>query len=145
MEREMKLIEELLKHTTLDLGDKLVSQQTQQVFNEVKENIAKDGIKVADYLASLGLSEEEYKEKHIKDTAVRRLQGELILNELIKHENIEVSDDEMKTEVEKIVSKYESQDVLKRLQELYVPGNKYYEELKRRVAFRRLIDSFFTA
>lgn len=141
----MKLIEELLKHTTLDLGDKLVSQQTQQVFNEVKENIAKDGIKVADYLASLGLSEEEYKEKHIKDTAVRRLQGELILNELIKHENIEVSDDEMKTEVEKIVSKYESQDVLKRLQELYVPGNKYYEELKRRVAFRRLIDSFFTA
>lgn len=145
MEREMKLIEELLKHTSLDLGDKLVAQQTEQVFAEVKENIWKDGVKVSDYLESLGLSEKEYKEKHIKETAIKRLQGELILNELMKQEKIEVSDDEMKTEVEKIMSKYESEDVLKRLEELYVPGNKYYEELRRRVAYRRLIDSFFTA
>jgi hypothetical protein len=42
------------------------------------------------------------------------------------------------------MSKYQSQDVLKRLEELYIPGTKYYEELKRRVAYKRLIDSFFT-
>lgn len=144
MERETKLIEELLKHTTLDIGDQLLAQQTEQVFNEVKENISKDGVKVEDYLASLGLSEDEYKTQHIQSTAMKRLQGEIILNELMIKEKIEVSDKQMETEVASMMSKFESEDVLKRLTELYVPGNKYYEELRRRVAYRRLIDSFFT-
>lgn len=143
MEREMKLIDELLKVSTLEIGEKLLSQQTEMVFNEIKENIAKDGVKVADYLASLGLSEEEYKEQHVKATALKRLQGELILSELMKKENVEVSEDEMKAEIEKIMSRYQSEDVLKRLAELYVPWNKYYEELKRRMGMRKLIDSFF--
>lgn len=144
MEREMKLIEELLKHTTLDIGDKLLAQQIEQVFNEIKENITKDGMKVADYLVSLGLSEEEYKEKHVTETAKKRLQGELILNKLMELKKVEVSDDEMKVEVEKVMAQYGSADVLERLKELYIPGTKYYEELRRRVAFRRLIDGFFT-
>jgi len=144
MQRESELIEELLKHTTMELGDNLISQQTEQVFSEVKENITKDGVKVEDYLASLGLSETEYKEQHIKPTAIKRLQWELILNELMTLEKVEVTDEEMKWEVEKVMSRYESEDVLKRLQELYVPGNKYFEELRKRIAFRRLIDSFFT-
>jgi len=143
MEREMKLIDELLKHTTLDIGDKMLAQQTEQVFNEIKENISKDGVKVADYLASLNLSEEEYKQQHVQATALKRLQGELILNELMKKEKVEVSDSDMKKEVEKVMSRYESVDVLKRLEELYVPGSKYYEELKRRMAFKKLIDTFF--
>lgn len=144
MEREMKLIEELLKHTTLDIGEKLLAQQIEQVFGEIKENISKDGMKVADYLASLGVSEAEYKEKHVSETAQKRLQGELILNKLMELEKVEVSDDEMKVEVEKVMSQYGSADVLERLKELYIPGTKYYEELRRRVAFRRLIDGFFT-
>ena len=144
MEREMKLIEELLKHTTLDIGDKLLAQQIEQVFNEIKENISKDGMKVADYLTSLGLSEEEYKAQHVAATALKRLQGELILNKLMELEKVEVSDDEMKSEVEKVMAQYGSPDVLERLKELYIPGTKYYEELRRRVAFRRLIDGFFT-
>lgn len=83
MEREMKLIEELLKHTTMELGEKLISQQTDQVFEEVKQNITKDGIKLEDYLSSLGLSTPEYKKQHVEPTAIKRLQGELILNELM--------------------------------------------------------------
>lgn len=144
MDREMKLIEELLKHTTLDIGEKLLAQQVEQVFNEIKENISKDGVKVADYMASLGLSEEEYKAQHVSETALKRLQGELILGKLMELEKVEVSDSDMASEVEKVMSQYGSADVLERLKDLYVPGTKYYEELRRRVAFRRLIDTFFT-
>jgi trigger factor len=144
MEREMKLIEELLKHTTMDLGDKIIDQQTDTVFEEIKQNITKDGVKVEDYLASLGLSTAEYKKQHVEATAIKRLQGELILNELMKKEKIEVSDKDMQSEVEKIMKNYGSEDVLARLKELYVPGTKYFEELRRRVAYRRLIDTFFT-
>lgn len=49
----------------------------------------------------------------------------------------------MSDEIEKIMSRYQSEDVLNRLRELYIPGNKYYEELRRRMGMRKLIDSFF--
>jgi hypothetical protein len=49
----------------------------------------------------------------------------------------------MNKEIEKILSKFESKDVLKKLKELYVPWNKYYEELRQRMAYRKLIDTFF--
>lgn len=144
MQREMNLIDELLKYATLEVGEKLLSQQTDSVFAEITENISKDGVKVADYLTSLGLTQEEYKTQHVRATALKRLQWEIILSELKKKENIEISDEDMKWEITQIMSKYQSQDVLKRLEELYIPGAKYYEELKRRVAYKRLIDSFFT-
>lgn len=143
IERELKLIEALLEYTELDIGDALLAEQTNMVFQEIKENIARDGLKVSDYLASLWLSEEAYKERHVQATALKRIQGELILNHLVEKENIEVTDAELTPEIEKIMARFGSPDVLDRLKTLYVPGSKYYEELRRRHAFRKVIDSFF--
>jgi hypothetical protein len=50
----------------------------------------------------------------------------------------------MTAEIEKIKKAYQNSEVLKRLEELYVPWNKYYEELKIRMWYRQIIDSFFT-
>ena len=144
MQRELALIEELLKHTTLDIGDTLLGQQIEQVYAEIKENVAKDGVKMWDYLASINMDEEMYKQQHVAPTAMKRLQWELILNKLIELEKIETTDEEMKPEVEKMIARFESADVLERLKELYVPGSKYYEELRRRLGFRKLIDGFFS-
>jgi len=144
MEQEMQLIDELLKVTTLDIGNGLLAQQIEKVYAEIKENVSKDGVNMAHYLESLKLSEEEYKEKNVTPTALKRLQGELILHKLGEMEKIEVSETEMKKEIEKVMSRFDSEDVLSRLKELYIPGSKYYEELKMRITYRKLIDSFFT-
>jgi len=144
MEQEMQLIDELLKVTTLDVGDGLLAQQMEKVYAEIKENVSKDGVNMAHYLESLKLSEEEYKEKNVQPTALKRLQGELILHKLQELEKIEVKEAEMKDEIEKVMSRFEAEDVLSRLKELYVPGSKYYEELKMRIGYRKLIESFFT-
>lgn len=144
MEEEQRLIEELLKVTKLELGEKMIAQKIDQVFEEIKQNLTQQNVKMADYLESLKLTEEEYKEKHVKESAVKRLQGELILHELAQKTNFEVSDTEMEKEIKIILEKFGSKDVLARLKELYVPGNKYYEELKQRMKYRKLIDSFFT-
>jgi hypothetical protein len=49
----------------------------------------------------------------------------------------------MNKEIEVILAKFGSEDVLTRLRELYIPGTKYYEELKQRMKYKKLIDSFF--
>lgn len=143
IEEESKLIDELLKVTKMDIPESMIKNQIEKVFSEIKENITKDGIKVNDYLESLKMSEEDYKEKNVKPIALKRLNWELILHKLNELEKVEVTDKELNKEIETILSRFESEDVLKRLKELYVPGNKYYEELRQRTAYRKLIDSFF--
>ncbi len=143
MEEESELIDELLKITKMEIWDNLLKNQIDKVFEEIKQNMGQDNIKMNDYLESLKMSEEDYKEQHVKATALKRLQGELILFKLQELEKTEVKDAEMEKEIEKILSKFQAEDVLKRLKELYVPGTKYFEELRQRMVYRKLIDSFF--
>ena len=143
MEEENKLIEELLKVTKVDIWEKLIANKTEQVYSEIKENITKDWIKINDYLESLKLTEEQYKEKNVQPIAIKRLQWELILHKLMEIEKIEVSESEMKKEIEGAMKKFSSPDVLEKLKDLYKPWTKYYEELKLRASYRKLIDKFF--
>lgn len=143
LEEELKLIEELLKHTKVEIWEKLLAQQIELVFNEIKQNMAQSWIKMADYLESLKLDETTYKENHVKKEALRKAQGELILAKLSEIEKVELSDEEVKSEIEKIISRFGNPDVVKRLNELYVPGNRYYEELKQRMTYRKIVDKFF--
>lgn len=143
IEEETKLIDELLKVTKMEIGTGLLKNHTEKVFDEIKENITRDWLRVADYLESLKMDEEKYKEVNVKPVALKRLQGELILHKLADLEKIEVSEDETNKEIDMILKKFGSEDVLSRLKALYVPGTKYYEELKQRIGYRKLIDSFF--
>ena len=143
MEEELKLIEELLKHTKVEIWEKLLAAQTDRVFEEIKQNMAQNGIKMADYLESLKLTEEAYKDQHVKETALKRLQWELILSKLSEIDKVEISEKEIWEEIEKIIARFGNEDVIKRLKELYVPGNRYYEELKQRLIYRKIVDRFF--
>ena len=143
MEEELELIEELLKHTKVQIWDKLLAEQTNRVFEEIKQNMAQNGIRMVDYLESLKLTEEDYKEQHVKENALKRLHWELILAKLATLEKVELTDEEVKSETDKIIARFGNEDVIKRLKELYVPGNRYYEELKQRMIYRKIIDSFY--
>ncbi len=143
LQDENLLIEELLKHTKVDFGNNLLQNQISKVYEEIKNNIVQSGAKVLDYIESLGLSEEAYIESNVKPIAVKRLQAELILHKLWELEKTEVSESEVSEEIDKIIARFGSAEVVSRLKELYIPGTKYYEELKQRITYRKLIDSFF--
>jgi len=142
LEDEIKLIDELLKVSKLSIWKNLLKGQIDKIFAEIKENMAAQNIKMRDYLESLKLTEEQYKENLAPD-ATKRLQGELILNKLMEIEKIEASEDEISAEIERIKWNYSNPEVIKRLETLYIPGIKYYEELKMRMWFVKLIDTFF--
>ncbi len=143
IEEEQQLIDELLKVSKIDLWDWMLKKQMEIIFNQVKQNISRDWVKMSDYLESLKMSEEEYKEKNIKATAEKRLKWELILNKLHEIEKTEVKDEELDIEIKNIMSKFESEKVLEKLKKLYIPWTKQFEELRQRMIYRKLIDSFF--
>ena len=145
MEEESELIEALVKITKMEIGDKMLEEQIKKVFEEIKQNMAQDNVKMADYLESLKMDEDTYKETNVKPVALKRLQGELILNKLseLEPKKAAISDKEMEKEIAKIKSWFDNPEVLERLEKLYTPDNNYYQELKTRLGFRNLIESFF--
>lgn len=139
---EEKLLEELMKISKVEPGASMLKGSMDKVFAEIKQNIEASGANPSDYIKSLNMTEEQYKETHVKPVAEKRLKGELILHTIKDMENIEVSNKDIEKEVKVIMSKYESEQVKERLSELYVEGSKYYEELRTRLAYTKLIDSF---
>lgn len=144
LEDENKLMDELKQVVKIDFGAKMLEQQIKNVFQEITQNLQQqNGVKMADYLASLRLSEEEYKKQNVTPIAEKRLFGELALHKLLELEGTEVTDEEVQEEAQKVLARFENPDVVTRLKELYTPGQKYFEELKLRVKYRKLVDSFF--
>lgn len=142
MKDEEKLIEELLKISKVDVGPKLLAANTQRVYGEIKENLARDEIKIGDYLESLKMSEEQYLETNVQPVALKRLQWELILSKLKEKMDVVVSDADMKKEIDTMSAKFENPEVLKRLKEMYKKDTKQYNELKDRLTFTKIIESF---
>lgn len=142
LSEESKLIDELLKFSKIDLWDNIIKNQINKIFSEIIEKLTNEWIKPSDYFESIKLSEDDFKEIQVKPIAIKRLQWELILHKLAEIEKYEISEEEVNEEINKILEKFSSEDVLKKLKDLYVPWNKYYEELKQRIIYRKLIDSF---
>lgn len=140
---ENKLIEELLKVTKLEIWDNMLKWNIEKVFNEIKADISQSWAKPLDYISSLWMTEEQYIETQVKPIAQKRLEAELILHKLWELEKVEVTDEEMQGEISKIMSKFGSPEVIERLKDLYKSWTRYYEELKQRLTYRKLIDTFF--
>lgn len=143
IDEEQKLIDELIKISKLEIWDALLADQTEKMFHQISNNMAQEWVQMQQYLESLKLSKEQYKENHIKEIALKRISWDLILHEIMKLEKIEVSDEEVKKELEKIKTKFQNEEVLKRLEEMYKEWTEHYNELKERMKMRKLIDSFF--
>jgi len=62
----------------------------------------------------------------------------------VDKENIQVADEEVISEVEEIMKRYGSDEVQKRLREMYQAGNAQFENLRERLKLRRAVESFFT-
>jgi FKBP-type peptidyl-prolyl cis-trans isomerase (trigger factor) len=55
----------------------------------------------------------------------------------------EATEDEVKAEVEKVIAQYGSPEVVDRLRAKLVAGDTYYEDIKSRVTYRKVVDMFW--
>jgi trigger factor len=140
---EHNLLTELLAITELEVGPSLIQSEMDRVFSEQKSNIESQGYTMKDYLSHAKKDEETYKEEVVRPEALRRAKAELILKRVREMLSIECSEEEVKAEVEKVIAAYSSDKVVDRLRAKLIPGDDYYEDIKNRVTYRKVVDSFF--
>lgn len=140
---EDELMKKILEVSTIEVGPILLKNEVEQVYREHSANLEQQGFQMKQYLEHIKMDEEGYKETIVKPEAERRLKAELILRKIRELRKVEPTEEEIKEELEKIISQYQNEEVVKRLREKLVPGDVYYEDIKNRLAYRKVVDMFW--
>jgi trigger factor len=104
--RRGEILEQIVAKTKIEIPEAMVEYEKERLMEDLKNKIA-ENIKISfeEYLASVKKTEQEIKDTYQKE-AEKRLGGFLVLREIGKVENIQVSDKEIAEEVEKTLQRY---------------------------------------
>lgn len=112
---EDTLMKQMMEIATFEVGPELIKNEVEQVYREHASNLEQQGYDMKQYLDHVKKSEEMYKDEVVKPEAERRLKAELLLRKIREMKGTEPTDEEIKIEVEKIISTYGSAEVVERL------------------------------
>ena len=140
---EDTLMKEILAIATFEVGPTLLSNEIDQIFREHASNLEQQGLDIKGYLEHVKKSETEYKETIVRPEAERRLKAELLLQKIKIIKGTEATEEEVTIEVDKVIAQYGSPEVIERLKAKLVPGDNYYEDIKNRVIYRKVVDMFW--
>lgn len=140
---EDTLMQQMLAVASFEVGPELLKSEIDQVYREHAGNLEQQGYSMKMYLDHVKKSEDMYKDEVVKPEAERRLKAELLLRKIREMKQVEPTDAEIREEVEKIIAQYGSTEVVERLRAKLVPGDTYYEDIKNRLAYRKVVDTFW--
>jgi len=104
--QELEIFEKLIEKCEFEeLPDVLINDETHKMLHELEDNVTQQGLKFEDYLSHLKKTEAELRLEFVPD-AIKRVKTALIVREIAKKENIEVTHDEIHEELDKIIASY---------------------------------------
>ncbi len=142
-EAEEKLTEELIKVNPIEVGDKMVAREIDNLWVYHNREIEKQGMDVKTYLEHLKTTEDIFKKEHLEPVAKKRVQSMLIMEALKKQYTPEIADDIVVTEIRKVFARYaHNADFESRILEMAKPGTEHFHDVKSRLEYRAVIDRF---
>lgn len=103
--KEDEAIKKIVEKSEMEIPDAMLEAQMQSMIEEFAQRISQQGLSFEQYLQFSGTTMDKLKEQ-VKPDALSRIQSSLILEQIAKEENIEVSDEDVNAEVEKMAAAY---------------------------------------
>lgn len=122
---EVKLLKRLVEESEFgDIPEVLIDAEKQKMFEELKNDLDKNGVTVEEYLEDIKKTEEELLEG-FTDQATKRAKTALISRKLAeKHEDLQPTQDEIEEEMDRIrEANQDNEEVEERLQSQEVRGS----------------------
>jgi len=110
--RRGEILEKIAEKSKMEIPEAMIDYEKENLMEDLKSRVAQ-GMKISfeQYLATTKQTEDQLKETFQKE-AEKRLQGYLVLRELGKRENIEVSDKEIDEELQKATQNYTKEQLV---------------------------------
>lgn len=133
--KEDEAIQKIIDKTEIDIPEAMLETQCENMLNEFAQRIQQSGLSMEQYMQFSGLTVEKLKEQ-VRPEAETRIRSSLILEQIAKDEKIEVTDEELDAEVEKMAAQYGMEaDKLKEYM-----GDAEKESMKRDLAVTKAVD-----
>ncbi|MCI6017688.1 MAG: trigger factor [Clostridiales bacterium] len=108
-EKQQKVMDKIIENATIEIPDPMVDTQAENMVDEYAQRLAYQGLSLEQYFQFTGLDAEKLKEQ-LKPQALKNIQSRLVLEAVIKAENIEVSDEDVQAEIDKMKEAYKMDD-----------------------------------
>ena len=133
--KEDEAIQKIIDKSKMDLPEAMIETQCETMVEEFAQRIAQSGLTMEQYLQFSGMTVDQLKDQ-VRPEATTRIQSSLVLEQIAKEENIEVTDADIDAEVEKMAKAYGMEaDKLKEYM-----GDAEKESMKKDLAITKAVD-----
>jgi len=104
-ENENRLMEKAVENSTVEVSNVLVERQLDMFIRDFETRLSYQGLKLADYLGYMKQTEKELRDSY-REQAIKSVKTRLVLEAIIKAENLDVSEEELNAKLEETAKKY---------------------------------------
>jgi len=134
-EIENKAVDAIIEDAKMDIPEAMIDLQVRQMADDFARRIQSQGISIEQYFQFTGLTPEKMMET-MQPQALKRIKSRLVLEEVAKAEKIEVTEEEVNAEIEKMAEMYQME--IEKLKELV--SDKEKESMKQDLAVQKAVD-----
>ena len=138
--KEDNLLEKAVENAEMDIPDLMVTSEARISTQEFAERLEAQGMNMQQYLGYLGMTEEQMVENQ-KEASLKGIKSRLVLEAIVKAENIEATEEEVDAEITKMGEQYSM--ILERMKNILSEDqiNEIRENLKTKKALKFLVDN----
>lgn len=103
--KEDAALEKIVENAQMDIPQPMVETQKRQMADEFVQRLQMQGLNIQQYLQFTGMTPEKFLET-LEPQALKRIQSRLVLEEIVKAENLSVSDEEIENEMKRMSEIY---------------------------------------
>lgn len=103
--KEDEAIKKIIDKSKMDIPEAMIKTQCENMISEFEQRIAQSGLTMEQYMQFSGMTIEKLEEQ-VRPEAETRIKSSLVLEQIAKEEKIEVTEDEIKAEIQKMATAY---------------------------------------
>jgi len=133
--KENQAVAKAVENAQMDIPDAMVDEQVRRMADDFARRIQSQGLTLEQYMQFTGMTADKILEQ-MRPEALKRIQNSLVLEAIAKAENIEISDERLEEELQKMAESYKME--LDKLKE--VMGDYEKEQMKNDLAIQAAVE-----
>ncbi len=138
--KEDALVDKIIENSQMEIPDLMVTSQARNMVNEFGQRLQAQGLNLQQYMQYTGQNEEKMVEQ-MRDQALKRIQTRLVMEAIVKAENLEATEEDMEKEIQNLADGY-GMDVDQVKSHM---DDEQREQMKMNIAVQKAIDLVYAA
>lgn len=105
-QQQDEAIEKIVENSEMDIPDAMIDSQCEDTIDNFSRQLRQQGISMDQYMQYTGTTMDSLKEQ-VRPDAVSGIEKSLVLDQIVKEEKFEVTDEELEAEIEKMAKMYQ--------------------------------------